>query len=172
MPGSLRELMLLRHAKSARQDESIEDLDRPLSGKGKKQALKLGQWILDKNLMPDLILVSPAVRTQQTLKRICKECAVNVVTLDELYLADVPTLEKILANTPVANRIMVIGHNPGLEAFYNKMVGESEDQVQLYPTGTLAHLIMPENWQLLSSGEARLQQFITPKMLKAHKKDT
>ena len=119
MAGKLRELMLLRHAKSDWKDADLGDIDRPLSDKGKKNAAKMGKWLNDKNLMPDLILVSPAVRAQQTLKRICNECTANAITVDSLYLADLEQLRQVLADAPQAERIMLIGHNPGLEKLFN-----------------------------------------------------
>jgi phosphohistidine phosphatase len=164
MPGKLRELILLRHAKSDWQDTQLADIDRPLSDKGKKNATKMGKWIRKQGLMPDLILVSPAVRTQQTLKRICNECPANTITVDELYLADLNTLKIILANAPIAQRIMLIGHNPGLERLFNYLNQPPlEPTTHLFPTAALAHFIMPNNWTALEAGDGRLAQFVRPK---------
>jgi len=165
--SKLRELMLLRHAKSDWKDANLADIDRPLSDKGKKNAAKMGKWLNDKNLMPDLILVSPAVRAQQTLKRICNECSANAITVDSLYLADLEQLCQVLADAPHAERIMLIGHNPGLETLFNLLIPKNDpSDVQLFPTCALAHLILPGDWSNIESGDGKLQQFVTAKDIK------
>lgn len=167
MPNRLRELMLLRHAKSDWKIEDLEDIERPLADRGKKNAVKMGKWLNKNNLMPDLILVSPALRAQQTLKRICNECPSSAITVEELYMAELEQLLNVLAQAPQAERVMLIGHNPGLESLLNMLVLESEpDQVQLFPTCAMAHLILPDDWSNIEAGSARLQQFITPKEIK------
>ncbi len=167
MTNRLRELMLLRHAKSDWKELDLLDIERPLSSRGKKNATKMGKWISQNNLMPDLIISSPALRAQQTLKRICNECSANAVIVDELYLADTDQLLKILADTPVAERVMIIGHNPGLESLLHLLLNQNEDEeVQLFPTCALAHLILPGDWSHIEPGSGRLQRFISPKNIK------
>ncbi|MGM0541612.1 MAG: SixA phosphatase family protein [Pseudomonadota bacterium] len=164
MASKLRELMLLRHAKSDWKQSNLMDINRPLSDKGKKSALKMGKWLRSQNLMPDLILASPAKRAQQTLRRICSECPANKVTVDELYLADLSTLQKILAEAPEAMRVMIIGHNPGLEYLYRFLHNEpEEDAIHLFPTASLAHFILPQDWHALEQGDGKLVRFIRPK---------
>lgn len=167
MSSQLRELMLLRHAKSDWKDNSLEDIDRPLSLRGKKNANKMAEWLEDNKLLPDLIFTSPALRTQQTLRRICNDCNIKTVTLDKLYLATTHDLIEILKQAPRANRIMVIGHNPGLQSLFNLLTdSDPSAENHLFPTCTLAHLAMPYDWQHIQAGSAKLQRFITPKSLK------
>ncbi|BCN94173.1 phosphoglycerate mutase [Thiomicrorhabdus immobilis] len=167
MASKLRELMLLRHAKSDWKEDGLADIDRPLSDKGKKNAAKLGKWLNKHNLMPDLILVSPALRAQQTLRRICNECSATAITVEALYLADVAQLKQVLAEAPFAERIMLIGHNPGLESLFNLLVAKPDtSHVQLFPTCGMAHLIMPSDWKSIEPMDGKLQQFITPKDIK------
>lgn len=159
--------MLLRHAKSDWKEEGLIDIERPLSSRGKKNAAKLGKWLESHNLMPDLIICSPAQRAQQTLKRICSECSANSIIVDELYLADYKQLLKVLAETPNAERVMLIGHNPGLEDLLHMLTnGNGEQTVQLFPTCALAHLVLPDDWKNIQAESAKLQQFITPKSIK------
>lgn len=167
MASKLRELMLLRHAKSAWKDREISDIERPLSDKGKKSASKLGKWLKQQNLMPDLILVSPATRAQQTLRRICNECSATAITVEALYLAEIDQLQQVLADAPFAERIMLIGHNPGLEQLFNLLISETKpSHVQLFPTCSMAHLILPSDWSSIEAGDGKLQQFVTPKDIK------
>jgi len=167
MPNHLRELMLLRHAKSDWRDGSLDDIDRPLSNRGKKNANKMGEWLEDNHLLPDLILCSPALRTQQTLRRICTDCNIQTMTVDTLYLADPHTLIHILQEAPIVNRVMIIGHNPGLQTLFN-LLTESDPPLEshLFPTCALAHLAMPYDWTHIQSGSAKLQHFVTPKLIK------
>lgn len=160
--------MLLRHAKSDWKDDNLPDIKRPLSDKGKKNAAKLGKWLNQNKLTPDLILVSPALRAQQTLKRICNECSATSIIVESLYLADCLQLQKVLAEAPQAERVMLIGHNPGLEELFNMLIcKEGASDVQLFPTCAMAHLIMPNDWKHIEAGDGKLQQFITPKDIKA-----
>jgi len=160
----LRELILLRHAKSDWKDDQHSDIERPISAKGKKQATKIAKWLQDNALLPDLILVSPAKRAQQTFRRICKECPSEAMTIDALYLAELETLKQILASAKQSQRVMIIGHNPGLEALYRFLLHENNAPgTQLFPTASIAHFILPSSWQQLESGDGKLQQFIRPK---------
>lgn len=159
--------MLLRHAKSDWKQEDLIDIERPLANRGKKNAVKLGKWLLDKDLLPDLILCSPAQRAQQTMRRICNECSANAVIVDELYLADSQQLLQVLAETPNAERVMIIGHNPGLEELLHLLThGLDHEKIQLFPTCALAHLVLPDDWINIEPGTAKLQQFITPKSIR------
>lgn len=163
----LRELILLRHAKSDWKDDQHSDIERPISAKGKKQATKVAKWLQDHALLPDLILVSPAKRAQQTYRRICKECPSESITLDELYLAELDTLKTVLAKVKNAHRVMIIGHNPGLEQLYRFLLPpQPNEQPHLFPTASIAHFILPNCWQQLESGDGKLQQFVRPKDIK------
>ena len=172
MPTKLRELILLRHAKSEWKQTELADIERPLSDRGKKNATKMGRWLIEQALIPDLILVSPAQRTQQTLRRICSEFSTNAITVDALYLADLPTLLHTLSDTPQAERVMIIGHNPGLEELFEFLNHETSqstsnqertETVTLFPTCSLAHFILPQSWRPLEKGDGKLLQFIRPK---------
>ncbi|WP_319381007.1 phosphohistidine phosphatase SixA [Thiomicrorhabdus sp.] len=162
----LRELLLIRHAKSDwKQSQDLLDIERPLAEKGKKQAKKIGLWLKQQEIFPDLILVSPAIRAQQTLKRICSECPTETRTVDELYNADLETLIKTLSTTPKkAERVMLIGHNPGLEELFQYLKSDrTPSEIQLFPTASIAHFILPGDWSHLEAGDGKLQQFVRPK---------
>ncbi|GKT12774.1 MAG: phosphohistidine phosphatase [Thiomicrorhabdus sp.] len=173
MPNKLRELILLRHAKSEWKNTDLADIDRPLSDKGKKSAVKLGKWLKSESLIPDLILVSPAKRAQQTLRRICSENSVNTITMDNLYLADLTMLLQILAETPNTKRVMIIGHNQGLERLLSYLQHSDSDtppsqnpehkSVNLFPTASMAHFILPDDWTALEPGDGKLIQFMRAK---------
>lgn len=167
MPNRLRELILLRHAKSDWKEDGLADIDRPLSDRGRKNAAKMGKWIQQQNLTPNLILTSPARRAQQTLKRICNECGSETQVIDDLYEAELDNLKHILANAPDVDRLMIIGHNPGLERLFNFLHKHTDEtETHLFPTASLAHFVLPDDWNELNSGDGRLIQFIRPKEIR------
>ncbi len=166
MPGPLRELLIIRHAKSDWSDDTLDDIDRPLAEKGKKQACKMGHWLAEHGLIPQRILVSPAQRTQQTLARLTRHWPEKPETLTEpaLYNATRSTLIQLLNAQPShLNRIALLGHNPGLEELLAWLTNDST-QTHL-STCAIAHLILPDDWTALQPGQARLIQRITPKQI-------
>ena len=166
MSTKLRELILLRHAKSDWKDDSHSDFERPISEKGKKQARKAANWLSHHELNPDLILISPAKRAQQTFKRLCKDCTTRFETIDSLYMAELDTLKNILAEHQDASRVMIIGHNPGLECLIRFLTESSEEESPiLFPTGAIAHLILPADWTQLDAGDGKLQKFVKPSQM-------
>lgn len=166
----LRELLILRHAKSDWK-EDLDDIERPLSEKGKKAANRLGQWLRDQHLTPDYILISPAQRTQQTFKRlkINKDTCPHHIE-DALYLATLEELLDTLSHIPKHyERVMIIGHNPGLEQLAQYLEHENHCETcetRLFPTSALAHFILPNDWKHLQAGSGKLAQFIRPKDIK------
>lgn len=165
MSKQLRELMLLRHAKSDWKEPDLPDMERPISDKGKKSACKISNWLTQNNVLPDLVWVSPAKRAQQTLKRLNLPKDVPVETQELLYLADTAQLKSLLSNIPEQfERVMLIGHNPGFEKLMRQLMASDElNKPELFPTATLAHFILPTQWQNLSTGDAKLINFIRPK---------
>ncbi len=167
MADKLRELILWRHAKSDWGDPSLTDHERPLSERGRRNANKMANWIQQNALTPDLILCSTAKRAQQTLRRFCPDCAIETEHLETLYMADVPTLLRQLAKVPQHfKRVMLIGHNPGMEeliAYLNTEPLSLAADVKLFPTAAVAHFIMPSDWRSLEKGDGRLISLTRPK---------
>lgn len=165
MNQPLRELLLLRHAKSNWKDDTLADLERPLADKGKKSLCKIAHWLQEQALIPDLILISPAKRTRQTLKRLKLPKNIPTEIHTELYMANLETFKKLLSGVPSQyERVLIIGHNPGLESLMHFLSQKQPNlPSKLFPTASLAHFVMPHHWQSLSQGSARLTQFIRPK---------
>ena len=85
----MKTLLLLRHAKSSWKDESLTDHDRPLNKRGKKTAPLMGHLLREKNLVPDLVVSSTAVRARSTAEAAAEACGYpgEITLTDELYLA-------------------------------------------------------------------------------------
>ena len=161
---SLRELLLFRHAKSDRTDPTLADFDRPLAERGKEDAHTMGQWIQQQRLQPDFILVSPAKRTLQTIKRARSrfdaDNQVPCIHDERIYEAPMTHLLAALADVPShTKRVMMVGHNPGLEQLMNFLAGQdasTETEVKLFPTAAIAHFVLPADWQHLTQGCGKL----------------
>jgi phosphohistidine phosphatase len=164
------ELLLLRHAKS---DWSVEmdDFSRPLKKRGRRAAKQIGRWLYNQNLIPDVILCSPAMRTLSTAQRVCRQLDIDesaIIFDPRIYEADALTLLEILKTSDHKQRVLLVGHNPGLEDLLLKLI---LDPVPLsangkcMPTAALAHLSFEENWAELTDGCAKLVTLIRPDSL-------
>lgn len=135
----MKTLLLLRHAKSSWDDESLPDHDRPLNRRGEKASVRMGRLIRERKLSPDLILCSTAVRAKETLRIVGKKLKNEIPTefLPELYHCSTDTFITTLAAIHKdADRVMLVGHNPGLEEFLSKVTGQND----LMPTAALAEI--------------------------------
>ena len=157
-----RELLLLRHGKSD-WDTGDGDFDRPLKDRGKRGAQRIGVWLAQQNLTPDLVVASPAERALVTAQKTCKAMGngdEGIQRDNRIYAAEIDGLLAVLGDCPQdAGRVMLVGHNPGLEELLvwlaNEVVPVPEDG-KLLPTATLARLQMPADWCALVAGCAQL----------------
>ena len=134
-----KRLILLRHAKSSWDDPGLDDRDRPLNGRGRRNAPRMGRLMKQEQLVPDLVLCSSAQRTRETAYLFFAEWTVSpsIVHRDDLYHAEPVQIEGILNSIDNSiESLMIIGHNPGLEEFLNKHTGN----VCSVPTSALAQV--------------------------------
>jgi phosphohistidine phosphatase len=125
----MKTLLLLRHAKSSWKDGNIADRDRPLTARGKRDAPRMGQLIREKELVPNLIVSSTAKRARKTAELVAEHCGCDrkIELVDDVYEADVKTLIRVLAQVaPEATRVMLVGHNPGLDELLFALTGVDE----------------------------------------------
>jgi phosphohistidine phosphatase len=169
----LRQLLLIRHAKSSWDDPGLSDHSRPLNARGRAAAAAMRQTLLGLALSPDVVLVSSARRTLQTLEALepWEETPI-VEPMDALYLATAPQLLKMLNGVAeTARSVMMIGHNPGLHELALQLAGSARDPADArrlaegFPTGALAEFVIPGAWGTLSPGGGRLHRFVCPRDL-------
>lgn len=167
-----RELLILRHAKSDWETEAASDFDRPLATRGKLDAPRIGAWLKREGLSPDDILCSPAKRARQTALRVAKTVGIakGTITWDgALYAASLGDLLAALGRVRRrSQRVMLVGHNPGLEELLQFLGGSSTPYYpdgKLLPTATLARLEMPKDWTQLPPGCARVLSVTRPSEL-------
>ncbi len=163
-------LLVLRHGKSD-WPIGMEDFKRPLKERGKRDAKRVGLWIIEQKIIPDYIISSPAQRATATAEKICKVMGVHhtkIVHDVKIYEAEVEQLVEVLQKCPEkAKTVMLVGHNPGLESlllFLDKNVVIPEDG-KLLPTAALARLEINCNWKSLSRNCANLVSITRPKQL-------
>jgi phosphohistidine phosphatase len=166
-----RELLIFRHGKSDRSVKS-DDFHRPLKDRGKRAAQRAGVWLAQQGLVPDQVISSPAERALVSAEKACKAMGLYAgkISRDKrVYAADLSTLLEVLAECPDSSRrVMLAGHNPGLEDLLSYLAdGELPvaDNGKLLPTAAIARLIMPEQWVGLSEGCASLVALMRPDQL-------
>ncbi len=174
----MKTLILLRHAKSGYDDPILRDFDRPLNDRGRRAAMKVGQWLgaaIRRGDMPDpgLVFASPAVRVRQTIEGL--EAGMNrplaPVYEQRIYLSSSATLVELCAGFSDDHAsAMLVGHNPGLEDLLLELVppgGALRAEAELkYPTATLARMdIAIDRWAQIDGGRAELVKFVRPRDL-------
>jgi len=119
MPNSPHQLVLLRHAKSDWGSGARSDFDRPLSTRGRRDAPRMGKWLVDNGYAPQCVVASPAARAKETAELACAAFAFDaaqIVFERALYHASAAVIREIAA-APLARhrRVLVVCHNPGIE---------------------------------------------------------
>jgi phosphohistidine phosphatase len=142
----MKTLLILRHAKSGAKDTDIDDHERPLNKRGKREASKMGRLVRDEHLMPEMIVSSSAKRCRKTSDRFIESSGYRGETRfsSDLYEANAERLRQFLsAVTAGVDRLLLVGHNPGLEELLENLTGNYTP----LSTGALAHVELPiEAW--------------------------
>lgn len=165
-----RELLLLRHAKSA-WPEGVSDYNRPLKKRGRKAALLMGEWLLSQDLSPDWIVSSHADRARETAEKLCKGLQIKKHGIlffdDRIYEASVESLKSVLADCPsFKQRVIIVGHNPGLDNLLIDLLAETlmpDDDDKILGTANLARISLPDDWHQLATGCGQLISLTKPK---------
>lgn len=122
----MKTLLLLRHAKSSHKDSNVDDHERGLNKRGKKDAPKMGRLLKDENLLPDLLIASTAKRCRKTAEHVIAASGYRGQTrfCGELYEGHASALLDFLSGLECdAARVLLIGHNPGLEELLESLTG-------------------------------------------------
>lgn len=166
----MKQLVVLRHAKSSGSGESLDDRGRRLNERGKADALLVGNELRRRGLGFDLVLASPAVRVRETLDRLGEgHGALPAAQLyEELYLASCPTLLSTLRRVDDhVQSVLLVGHNPGLQQLALTLVESDEPKRAVveneFATAAAAVLRLPIGaWGELAAGFATLLNLILP----------
>lgn len=168
---TVRELLLLRHGKSA-SPAGTADFDRPLKSRGVEASGRIGNWLVEHDLVPDFVISSPAARAIATARLVCEAMKLDPDSIHEkrnIYLAELEALLTVVRRLPdSAQRALIVGHNPGLEellATLSETVVSPYDDSGRMPTCALAVLRLPLKWADAAPQSATLVRLILPKEL-------
>jgi phosphohistidine phosphatase len=135
----MKQLSILRHAKSSWKDVAADDHDRPLAGRGERDIPRIAGRLASLAPPPDLVLCSTARRARDTAVAVlaAADCDAEIRMQRRLYLASPLAWREALSELPAeVGHVLLVGHNPGLEDLLAELVGEHED----LPTAALARI--------------------------------
>lgn len=163
----LKHLVIMRHGEADYPLGGL-DHDRPLLQAGSRAAAAAGRW-LARQYTPEMIMVSPALRTRQTVTWVCSELGEKAPTpqlVDELYNAPATTMIAAINHAPeTARTLLVVAHMPAvLDTVLHLAARDSDMEAMMevsggFPTAGVAVLEVPGEWAALDGGDARLIRF-------------
>jgi phosphohistidine phosphatase len=144
-----RKLLIIRHGKSSWDNEGLDDIDRPLAGRGTRNAEEMAGRLLGKGLVPDLVFSSPASRALNTALIMIRTWGLDTASLqihDELYMADVSGIGEVVGRAPErVAALAIFGHNPSFTIFANHFL---EDPLDNLPTaGVVVVTLESDRWK-------------------------
>jgi phosphohistidine phosphatase len=162
-------LILTRHAKSSWDDPRLDDHDRPLNGRGRKSAALIGAWLRRQGHVPDAVLVSGARRTVDTWGQMAPDMPADITmrSVPALYHAGPQTMLNVL-RTAVPPAVMLIGHNPGIAEFAQRLVSTAPDHPRFTDYPTAATTVMDfdiDAWPDADWRGATVVEFTVPRDL-------
>ncbi|WP_286930348.1 MULTISPECIES: SixA phosphatase family protein [Aeromicrobium] len=160
-------LLLMRHGKAAFPD-GVEDFERPLADRGRREAALAGEWIREHVGTVDVVLCSTSTRTRETLAATGLEAPARF--LDEIYEGWTRSLlEAIQSVDDAASTVLLVGHAPGTPGLAARLAGEDSDPDALhtvragFPTSAIAVLDVAGPWAALEVGTATLTDVVIPR---------
>ncbi|MCB9423397.1 MAG: histidine phosphatase family protein [Ardenticatenaceae bacterium] len=148
----MKTLLILRHAKSSWDNAQLTDYERPLNSRGKQDAPLMGKLLREQDLVPDLIITSSAERALATAEAVALAGGYEqeIRATRSFYHADPDAYIDVLRQLDDSlERVMVVGHNPGMEELLEELTGLWEQM----PTAALAQIALPINhWHEFEDG--------------------
>jgi phosphohistidine phosphatase len=152
----MKTILLLRHGKSKRGPEYATDFERPLAKRGKRDAVRMGEFLVEQDLVPEVILSSPATRARDTAQRCAKAAGCPDVVRCERSLyggGEEAYLSLLWALEDTVSRLLFVAHNPDIEI----VVEELGHRYVRMPTSALARIdAEAERWAELFKAPRRL----------------
>lgn len=170
----MKTLTLLRHAKSGYDGLVLRDFDRPLNGRGRKAAQAVGRALRAEGMGWDAVIASPAARVVETLRDVAAGYGGDLAPAHhaDLYLASPAVLlDHVHQTDDGVARLLIVGHNPGLEQLALALSGQGADGLlaalaEKYPTATVAVIDFDtDHWAEVAEGSGTLVRFLRPRDL-------
>ncbi|MEU9146074.1 histidine phosphatase family protein [Streptomyces sp. NPDC048349] len=163
-------LLVVRHAKAVPKG-LIEDVERPLSDRGRADAPRTGAWLAEAGYRPDLTLCSPARRTRQTWQLLAPALPEPPAAVydDRLYNAEPNVLATVVTEGAAGlGCVVLVGHNPGLHELASALCGSGPRKLleklrDGFPTAGVAVVDLPGGWETLTPGAGHLTAFWSPR---------
>jgi phosphohistidine phosphatase len=168
-------LLLLRHSKTERGLAGERDSERKLTARGRADAPAIGAYMVRHGLVPDVALVSPAARAEETFELLAAEFKKppRVKREERIYNASTETLMRSIREAPAGKMLLVVGHNPGLHDLALRLIasGDTETRERLnekLPTSGLVVIdVAFDDWSDLHASSGRLERFVSPRSIDA-----
>jgi len=162
----MKNLYLIRHAKSSWSDLSLDDFDRPLNKRGKRDAPIMAQWLCEKVGQLDGIISSPAKRAKATAKQFASAFDVDIDYHKSLYHAgEAEILSSIYGVDNDKTQIAIFGHNPGFTYFANNFVKDNSHIDNVPTCGIVGIASSAESWAGFNEQNSKVEFFMFPKKL-------
>jgi len=167
MKAEQKTLILVRHAKSSWRDTTLNDIQRPLNKRGNRDAPKMGEHMVKRNILPEVIFSSPGLRALTTARLISVKIGIapsEIIVEDDLYTfnsEDLITFIKSISDN--YNKVMIVGHNPAITDLTNYFSGSKINNVPTCGVAVLKFSI--DSWKKVSKKKAVLKSFDYPKKL-------
>ena len=165
----MKTIILVRHAKSSWKDPSLNDFDRPLNKRGKKNAPLMGKELKKRQIMPDLILSSPAKRAKKTALAIAKAIDYpkkKIKYNDDMYHSSASYLLEMVRNQDDKyETIMLFGHNPDFNDLADMLL-KKNPVYNIPTTGVYCISFEVDSWKKVREGEGEAVFFDYPKRYK------
>ena len=147
---------------------NVDDFERPLNERGKRDAPRMAKRLKEKDIHPGLMISSPAKRALSTSKRIAKILGYpkeNIKEERKLYHPDEDTMLSVVQQlSDKTNQVMLFSHNPGLTEFVNTLMMSDEFDIENVPTcGIVALQFESDHWSDIKWGTGKLLFFDYPK---------
>lgn len=157
----MKTVVLVRHGKAGLSHPDLDDMDRPLQHRGKKDSIKMAERFADLDVEVDMLISSPALRSQTTAKAFSNQLSLRVETDERLYDGtDSELLDVIQETDEECSCILLVGHNPSLSDLLRDLLdAECEDLC----AGSVAVVDCDvAEWEDVHSGSGTLEQLLTP----------
>lgn len=165
LPAMQRRLLLMRHAKSARDTDAPDDHSRPLRGRGRRDAARIARWLHDAGYLPDAVQSSDALRTRQTWLEMAPVLGAvpPVRWCSGLYHGGLEALREAAGDWDAAwATVLALGHNPGWEEALEALTGRAE----ALKTASCAVLLgVGPTWAEALAGPWQLDALVHPREL-------
>ena len=160
----MKNLYLLRHAKSSWDDFALKDFDRPLSTRGIQDAELMGNYFKSKRKVLDLVLSSPSKRTEETLEHFFIKTSQNIIFNESIYHSSEQNIYSVIKDVEKnINSLMIVGHNPSMHEFSESFSGQF---IEKFSTCSLASFEFDDEWLNVCENLGTLTEFKIPSELR------